>query len=232
MGRPSFRRAVLRDHGTERRKRLPTMGTAPKTQEQALMKNKIAWTPKGLFRHFAHPLSGNKAGQQDRQDRSYTIPYTIASTERIIADTHRTSKLAKGGFQGRRGEAVGHRPQCFKSLVICDSRFESQIAIAVKSRDLEHLARLPRAAMSMSWTNCTFLGSHWLRLSHHQFHSLRPRFWTQEIGWGFYWASTAYMGAFPPSLFGSDWFCPVLISQPSWLWGQHLCLSTVKRRWA
>ena len=28
--------------------------------------------------------------------------------------------------------------QCFKSLVICDSRFESQIAIAIKSRDLEH----------------------------------------------------------------------------------------------
>ena len=28
---------------------------------------------------------------------------------------------------------------CLKSLVICDSRFESQIAIAVKSRDLEHL---------------------------------------------------------------------------------------------
>ena len=26
-----------------------------------------------------------------------------------------------------------------KSLVICDSRFESQIAIAIKSRDLEHL---------------------------------------------------------------------------------------------
>ena len=26
---------------------------------------------------------------------------------------------------------------CLKSLVICDSRFESQIAIAVKSRDLE-----------------------------------------------------------------------------------------------
>ena len=29
---------------------------------------------------------------------------------------------------------------CLKSLVICDSRFESQIAIAIKSRDLEHLA--------------------------------------------------------------------------------------------
>ena len=28
---------------------------------------------------------------------------------------------------------------CLKSLVICDSRFESQIAITVKSRDLEHL---------------------------------------------------------------------------------------------
>ena len=28
-----------------------------------------------------------------------------------------------------------------KSLVICDSRFESQIALAVKSRDLEHLAQ-------------------------------------------------------------------------------------------
>ena len=47
-------------------------------------------------------------------------------------------------------------------------------------------ARLARAVKSMSWTNCTFLGSHWLRLSHHQFHSLRPRFWTEEIGWGFY----------------------------------------------
>ena len=34
-----------------------------------------------------------------------------------------------------------HKPpaHCLKSLVICDSRFESQIAIAVKSRDLEHL---------------------------------------------------------------------------------------------
>ena len=29
---------------------------------------------------------------------------------------------------------------CLKSLVICDSRFESQIAIAIKSCDLEHLA--------------------------------------------------------------------------------------------
>ena len=28
---------------------------------------------------------------------------------------------------------------CLKSLVICDSRFESQIVIAIKSRDLEHL---------------------------------------------------------------------------------------------
>ena len=31
-------------------------------------------------------------------------------------------------------------PQRFKSLVICDSRFKSQIAIAVKLRDLEHSA--------------------------------------------------------------------------------------------
>ena len=30
---------------------------------------------------------------------------------------------------------------CLNSIVICDSRFESQIAIAVKSRDLEHLAQ-------------------------------------------------------------------------------------------
>ena len=45
-------------------------------------------------------LSENKAGQQDRQDRAYTIPYNIASKERIIADTNRTPKLAKGGFRG------------------------------------------------------------------------------------------------------------------------------------
>ena len=38
-----------------------------------------------------------------------------------------------------RGGEWAQAPNCLKSLVICDSRFESQIAIAVKSRDLEHL---------------------------------------------------------------------------------------------
>ena len=40
-------------------------------------------------------------------------------------------------------EAAGLRtpPHCLKSLAICDSRFESQIAIASESRDLDHLAR-------------------------------------------------------------------------------------------
>ena len=36
-------------------------------------------------------------------------------------------------------ELFSEGSQSLKSLVICDSRFESQIAIAVKSRDLEHL---------------------------------------------------------------------------------------------
>ena len=43
---------------------------------------------------------------------------------------------------------------CFKSLVICDSRFESQIAIAVKSRDLEHLVSEWKPTLSYS-RNCT-----------------------------------------------------------------------------
>ena len=34
--------------------------------------------------------------------------------------------------------ALSNRSICLKSLLICDSRFESQIAIAIKSRDLEH----------------------------------------------------------------------------------------------
>ena len=117
--------------------------------------------------------------------------------------------------------------QRFKSLVICDSQFESQIAIAITSRDLEHLARLPRAVMSMSWTNCTLdrIGCGYCIIN--SIHCVLDFGLRSLAG-----VSTAYMGAFPPNLFGSDWFCPVLISQPSWLWGQHLCLSTVKRRWA
>ena len=46
--------------------------------------------------------------------------------------------------------------QCLKSLVICDLRFESQIAIAIKLRDLEHLVmdrqhtKLVRRQLSLS----------------------------------------------------------------------------------
>ena len=56
------------------------------------------------------------------------IPYT----------TSENNELLRGGSH------------CPKSLVICDSRFESQIAIAIKSRDLEHLApvyKLPGGAI-------------------------------------------------------------------------------------
>ena len=121
MGRPSFRGDILRDHGTERPEGLPTMGTAPKTQESTKILTHESMTLKGLFRRLAHPLAKkHKAGQQDRQDVAYTIPYNIASKERIIADTHRTPKLAKGGFQGRHGEAVGHRPLLFSIGNRCD----------------------------------------------------------------------------------------------------------------
>ena len=40
--------------------------------------------------------------------------------------------------------------------MICDSRFESQIAIAVKSRDLEHLAGAP--SIPISWASSRSLG--------------------------------------------------------------------------
>ena len=139
MGRPSFRGVILRDHGTERPEGLPTMGTAPKTQKLKRCKKK-AMTPKGLFRRFAHPLGRNKAGQQDRQDRAYTIPYKIAKQGAHHRRHPPNTETCKGWFPGA---AAGRRsdtgPHCLKSLVICDSRFESQIAIAIKSRDLEHL---------------------------------------------------------------------------------------------
>ena len=77
MGRPSFRRVVLRDHGTERRKRLPTMGTAPKTQEQTLRKNKIAWTPKGCVPTLRPPSWQKQSGtaRQTGQILHHTIQY-------------------------------------------------------------------------------------------------------------------------------------------------------------
>ena len=77
MGRPSFRGVVLRDHGTERRERLPTMGTAPKTQVQALCKNTRIRTPKGLFRHLAHPIVRKQSGTTGQTGHSshHTIQY-------------------------------------------------------------------------------------------------------------------------------------------------------------
>ena len=44
---------------------------------------------------------------------------------------------------------------------------------ASKKTKLE--ARLARAFESLSWTNCTFLGLLWLRLSHHRFRSLHSQ---------------------------------------------------------
>ena len=53
----------------------------------------------------------NKAGQQDRQDRTYTVPYNIAKQgaqhRRHPPNTETTQGMVTGG---RRGEAVGHRP--------------------------------------------------------------------------------------------------------------------------
>ena len=51
-----------------------------------------------------------------------------------------------------------------------------------------------------------------------------------ESGLGRLAGVSADVGAFPPKLFGSDGCCPVLIPQPSWLRGQHLCLSAVKEK--
>ena len=89
----------------------------PPKRKKLIRSQKKAMTPKGLFRRLAHPhQQATEAGQHDRQDRAYTIPYNIANKERIVADTHRTPKRAKGGFQGRRGEAVGHRPRQMAGL--------------------------------------------------------------------------------------------------------------------
>ena len=110
MGRPCFRGDILRDHGTERPESLPTMGTAPKTQELIRSKKK-AMTPKGLFRRLAHPHQ--QATERDSTtDKTKLTPYHTISQAKIATSQtpteHRNAQRVV--FGGRREEAVGHRP--------------------------------------------------------------------------------------------------------------------------
>ena len=110
MGRPCSRGVILRDHGTERPKGLPTMGTAPKTQKLTRCK-KRAMTSEGLFRRLAHSFLAtiDKDTRQTRSD-TYSISYNIASKRRNDADTQQTRKLARVISSGPRAEGVGHSP--------------------------------------------------------------------------------------------------------------------------
>ena len=110
MGRPYSRGVILRDHGTERPEGLPTMGTAPKTQELTRCKKK-AMTSEGLFRRLAHSFLAT-IDRDTRQTRTttYSISYNIASKKRKGADTRQTRKLARVISSGPRAEGVGHTP--------------------------------------------------------------------------------------------------------------------------
>ena len=107
MGRPCSRRVVLRDHGTERRKRLPTMGTAPKTQEQVLQKNKIAWTPKECSDTSPTLLAETK--RDSKTDKTDLTPYHTLSHARSASSQtpteHRNSqKVVSRAAAGRRSD--------------------------------------------------------------------------------------------------------------------------------
>ena len=137
MGRPSFRRVVLGDHGTERRKRLPTMGTAPKMQEQKLKKNKISWTPKECVPTLRPPSWQKQSGtaRQTRQIVHHTIQYRKqgAQHRRHLPNT----ETRQGWFPGpRRGRGRTPAPCCWwqKGSAPCAGCSPSQLRVRTSGK--------------------------------------------------------------------------------------------------
>ena len=88
----------------------PHHGHHPQNAIASNRKTRFLGPRKGLFRHSAHPISRNKAGQRDRQAMTYNIPYNIASKMRKHTDASPTPKHARVVSSGPRVEGVGHRP--------------------------------------------------------------------------------------------------------------------------
>ena len=76
--------------------------------------------------------------RNSRQKKQYTTRKQIHPPERNLQTPCPNHSMAQSRCPGAAtGRRTGTGPHCLKSRVICDSRFESRIAIAVKSRDLE-----------------------------------------------------------------------------------------------
>ena len=80
---------ILSDHGNR-----------PQNAVASMEEDMLSWTPKGLFRRFAHPPCKNKTGQQDRHDITYTIPYSIAKHGAQHRRHPPNTETRKGGFRG------------------------------------------------------------------------------------------------------------------------------------
>ena len=117
MGRPSFRGVVLRDHGTERLESLPTMGTAPKTQETNTVRDSCVYDPERVV-----PTLGPPSCQQTKRDNmtdktGHTAYHTISQAKSAsqAPSGHRNtqsdfpshSKIAKfGGYEAFGGKTL------------------------------------------------------------------------------------------------------------------------------
>ena len=127
MGRPFL--LGSRPRGPEHRElnELPALGTAPETQKTRSILRTI-FGPRRVFRRLAHSWfqqHSRDSKTRQRRDIQHTIHISQARGA-SNADTHRTPKHAWSGFQrAPRGGGRTQPAHCLKSLVICDSRFES-----------------------------------------------------------------------------------------------------------
>ena len=128
-----------------RGQRPPHQGNRP---HNAIPRNKQTRScdPKGVCPVTWPTLLSRYQSRTQRQTETdhYKLPLQYrrhkAPSRRQDPDSTETRKSGLPGAPTRRGTGTG--PHCLESLVICDLRFESQIAIAIKSRTLDHLELL------------------------------------------------------------------------------------------
>ena len=80
-------------------------------------KDKMSWTPKGSFRHLAHPIVIKQRGTTGQTRHIYTPYHTISQARNATSQTpaeHRNTQRVV--TRGSHAEAVGHLPPSITKL--------------------------------------------------------------------------------------------------------------------
>ena len=96
----------------------PPWEPPPKRKNKKMKMNKVPWTPKGCVPTLRPPFWQKQSGtaRQTRQNLHRTIQYRKQGAQHRRHSPN--TETRKGGFQGRDGDAVGHRPQLLDGCLL------------------------------------------------------------------------------------------------------------------